>query len=423
MEENQIYNEQNPPNFLGFFSPVIDGALVSLMNASTPGNPEYEVYAKGTDRFMTLHLLESEMIDSDNNEVAAIITKLAADNKPFGLYLRNFALGARTRPAVHEQYGVPQMATMMSPDDIDMQSLLKNEFPEIPFVAISNPAYHTKTIPQLILSNDRWMQAADNLIKHAGFIVMFFLTATPGVNDEINMLRSAGAQKRTIIVIAPEDPRNNSLGKSMLAIYGELPETGTDTTARDMDALHSLLPDFPYIINLEKNGKQKTFIAAMHEIISAAAPIVNKEIFSIPPRPKPAAQLLQLAHNGALNEFTNGQRFYEAGDGKAAEDAFIRSIVFNYWAWDRLGRAVAFLNLGHTERYLLKYPNEAVDCYFKSLNLMVSILDVSPTARESYKVLALGLSEYLRDLGDAARAQSVVDKYLKAFLWRPAEPA
>ena len=125
----------------------------------------------------------------------------------------------------------------------------------------------------------------------------------------------------------------------------------------------------------------------MHKIVAAAAPTVNKEIIAIPPRPKPGAQLLQLAHNGALNEFTNGQRFYDAGDGKSAEDAFIRSLVFNYWAWDRLGRSIAFLNQGHTERYLLKYPNEAVDCYFKSLNLRVSILDVSPTALESYKFL------------------------------------
>lgn len=414
MEPIKDQTEQDAPNFLGFYSAIIDGTLISLMNASTPGLPEYEQYARGTERLDTLDMLEKENIDAENTEVEEIIGKLISAGKPFGLYLRNFDLGARKHSTNRTVFNIPQIATTINAADNEMQHLLNRAFPGSTFVAISNPAYHTAIIPQVILSDDQWLNTAENFIKHAGFIVMFFLTASAGVSDEIALLRAADVQKRTVIVIAGDDPRNSRLEKSMLTFVGEPGEALTNEQDRSAASLHSMLPDFPNIIQLGTTGAQDAFVDFMQGIIQAAEQTVNLHKFAIPPRPKPSAELLHYAHNGALNEFDNAKRLYAAGDGRSAEDACIRSIVFNYWAWDRLGRSLAFLELGHTERYLLKDDKHAVDCYFKALGLMVSIKEVSPTAKESYKILAAGLAEYLKSLGNLSLAQSVRDKYMCA---------
>ncbi len=71
---------------------------------------------------------------------------------------------------------------------------------------------------------------------------------------------------------------------------------------------------------------------------------------------------------------------------------------------------MAFMMLGSAERFLLKYPNEAVESYFHALDLFESLLLVSETAVKAFKPLATQLASYLEELGDPKRAQDVLGR-------------
>src|SRR5437588_12966557 len=88
--------------FLGYFAPSTDGALVALINTSTPGHPErnsYSVADMAEQRFIALDVLEkSNVVDEQHAYAEGIVHTAGAIGKPFGLYLRNFVLGGRVVP-------------------------------------------------------------------------------------------------------------------------------------------------------------------------------------------------------------------------------------------------------------------------------------------------------------------------------------
>src|SRR5450432_3840641 len=127
--------------FIGFYSPMIDGTLVSLINTATPGHSEREGYSTGglaELRFIALELLEKDDVDKRHALAERIARVYAASGKPFGLYLRNFVLGARVVAGPKDRWGAHRLLTLSSGDDMIMQGLIDElgTASVIPFVTI-----------------------------------------------------------------------------------------------------------------------------------------------------------------------------------------------------------------------------------------------------------------------------------------------
>lgn len=401
---------QLPFRVTGYFSPSIDGILTELLLMSTPGEAKHDKISKSelAERLSSIDTLEKWYIDMDNAQTAYALQSRITYGDPFGLYLRNFILGSRTEPGGIDPFGIPQSMLMTSPDDTDMQTVLSENFPEVPFIAISNPAFSVGALPQVVLSNDDWLPTVESLAAMASVIVIFFLTSTPGVLHEFEVLRRLGVQERTIIVIASEDPRNNTLLNVGRAVYRQ-PEDKRPVVG---NTSHSIPDDFPHRVKLNQQEKswQKVVNSVQNRIKNYHA-VPSKNIITIPKRPMPGIEINDKLTALALKEFDLGNQLFQQNKGEEAEDAFIRALVYNYFAWSPLGRAVTFISLANVERFILKYPNEAVSCYFNALNLFESLLFVSPTAREYYEQLARGMDLYLRELGDLKRADSVMERF------------
>jgi hypothetical protein len=143
-----------------------------------------------------------------------------------------------------------------------------------------------------------------------------------------------------------------------------------------------------------------------------------REMPPLPPQARPSPELLKQASARALQEFDLAKAAFEQGDGVAAEEAVIRSIAFGHWSRDRLGRAAGFMMLGSIERFLLKYPNEAVSAYFLALDLLEALLPTSDLANTWYEPLATQLTAYLKELGDPKRADAVAERLSVVKEWQ-----
>ena len=146
-----------------------------------------------------------------------------------------------------------------------------------------------------------------------------------------------------------------------------------------------------------------------------------REMPPLPPQDLPSREILEQANQLALKEHDLATKAFTKGDGVAAEDAAIRSIAFSHWAHDRLGRAMSFMLLGSIERFLLKYPNEAVQSYFQALDLFEALLPSSDTANQAYEPLATQLALYLKELKDPKRAEAVLERLSVVKEWQDNE--
>jgi tetratricopeptide (TPR) repeat protein len=400
---------ETPPPYFGFFAPAVDGTILALITTSTPGDPEREAMSEGAlaeQRFIALDTLEGAATGEAHDRAVELVNEAVATGRPFGLYLRNFALGATATWGGVDRYGKPQVFTAGYDTDRRMQQIVAAQSEGgLPFVAIANRAIYGEPIPSLVVSNQDWEAVAELLIEHAGAIAVFFLTSTPGVSREFDLIRLARAQDRTLIVVAEEDPRKSGFEGLFKAMAKIEPDAGPPERTPPPD-------DFPHQVTLaEGQAGADAVTAALEALARRAAPTSTWELLPLPAPDRPPPEALAEAHARAVAEYEAGCAHIEAKQGVAAEDAFVRSIGFSHWARDPLGRAMGFLQLGSVERYLLKYPNEAVSCYFHALDLFRSLADTSETAATAYGPTRKALSEYLVELGDERRARWVFDHY------------
>jgi hypothetical protein len=390
---------------------------MSLLMVSTPGHPEREAKTLGAlaeQRFLALDVLEKLQAQerSIGHEAAErTVRAAAAERRPYGLYLRNFVLGARLMPGGDDRFGVPQTVTASSAMDARMQTLLAERAGDVPFVAIANRAGDMGVLPRFELSNEDWEAAAGTLIAHAGVVVLFFLTRTPGVTHEIDVLRSAGAQARTLVVVADVDPRDEPLDRATRALF----QVAEPSAAPAGQPVRSPPDDFPHQVHVggDSSSLEDAVQAAIDDLVRRACPSALSELPPFPHADRPGPDALAAAHRQAVAEFEAGMSAFERGDGVAAEDAAMRSIAFSHWARDPVGRAMALMLLGSAERTLLHYPNEAVDAYFLAMDLFEWLQESSETARTVLPRLVDELAAYLDELGDPRRAELVRNRLAK----------
>lgn len=404
------------PPFLDFYPADIDGALSLLLAVSTPGSPQREAAPAGTlspMRLAVLATLEQQQARwrACGHEVAERIVRTAAvEGRPFGLYLRNFVLGATAQPGGRDERGSQRVMTFVSPTDTRMQSWLgERAGAKVPFVSVANRAAVLGSLPRFELSNQDWQAGAGTLIEHAGATVLFFLTRTPGVAAEIDMLRAAGAQERTLVIVQDDDPRDDRFSRVMLELFGEGVEPAVDPSSVPEPALRLPPDDFPFRVHVDESSDEPgdALRAALDELLGRARPPRSGELPPLPPPDGPSADALTMARQLSLAWYEEGIRDFQHGDAVAAEDAAVRSIVFSHWARDPLGRGIGLSLLAGVERQLLGQPNEAVGAYFLALDVLDPLQSSSADAREVFPSLVDQVATYLEELGDLQRAKLV----------------
>jgi len=403
---------------LDFYPADVDSALWLLLNVSTPGTPEREAMPAGTRtpaRFIALEGLEQYQARErayGHEAAERIVRSAAAEGRPFGLYLRNFVLGATATPGGQDEHGSQQVITFAYPTDTRMQEwLVERAGTQVPFVSLANRAAVLGSLPRFELAYRDWEAGAATLIAHAGAIVLFFLTTTAGVAREIDMLRAAGAQERTLVVVADDDPRDaaDNLEQVVRDVYGGGSTPAADAAAAPEPSRRLPPDDFPHRVHV---GDIRTELgdalkAAIDDLVARARPSRAGELPPLPRADRPSADALALAQQLAQAWCQVGEEAWQRREGVAAEDAAMKAIVFSHWARDPLGRALAFSMLGPVERHLLHDSQGAVAAFSHALDLFESLAASSPPARQALPHVVEGLAKYLDELGDHGRAELI----------------
>lgn len=230
---------------------------------------------------------------------------------------------------------------------------------------------------------------------------------TPGVARELDLLRKAHAQQRTLVVTGGEAPSASwsaPIGRALARMRVGRHEPGTAPTAEPPPA------DFPNVLTLDHfvepddaaNSRVDSLIAIAAD--QRRGP-VNAPI-RFPPAFRPDQASLSQAHTLALQEYDRAATLAGGNDLIAAEDALMRSIAYSHWARDPLARLSAYMLLGHVERRL-RYPNEAVQAWLMALDRAEALAPTSQPAAQARPVVAERLSAYLEELDAFPRAAAI----------------
>jgi hypothetical protein len=276
----------------------------------------------------------------------------------------------------------------------------------IPFVSIENHAGDGGPFARFVYSDKDWERSANILISRAAIVIMLYLGMTPGVVLELELLRRAGAQSRTLLLVG--DKTRVATTSWMAPIPRMLAEISPDNV-RSAPPVDPPPPDFPYVLQLAADHPDGNLRQAIDDLLTKAKarrlPPDSTQL-SFPPPFRPDQSALDEAHRIAVTEFDQAVEYADAGDLVAAEDALMRSIAFSHWARDPLGRLTAYTLLAGVERKM-GYPNEAVDTFFLALGLAEALAPTASLAAELRPTLADQLAGYLDELGDASRAATV----------------
>jgi hypothetical protein len=113
---------------------------------------------------------------------------------------------------------MPQAATMASSQfDVEMQRHIESLVsPRVPALCIRNLAGDSGDLPAFIVADEEWEPLARTLVHNAGLIVVYFLSLTAGVTEELELIRHEQKQKATLVVIEEDDPFEDKVGLSSL---------------------------------------------------------------------------------------------------------------------------------------------------------------------------------------------------------------
>jgi hypothetical protein len=330
----------NLPPFMGYLPPVVDGTLLELMNMSYPDYPPRAGRTGAQlseSRLLALDSLRLFFKEKPHQRAAEIVGEAVLRQTPFCLYLRNFGLGPRVYGARNDPYGLPQVVTLAGQFDNHMQRRLQAAVePSLPVVGIQNPAGQSGPLPAFVLADEDWESLAALLVRNAGMIVMHFLGFTSGVLKELELIRAAGKQTSTLVVIEQEDP------------FAALKDVALLTGARRQEpvSIAGSLDDFPHrLLRQGDDGWEavQAKLAAMAR--EPHAPPVDRAL-SLPPEFLPPEPLRNYCTDRSTEEYDRAHQLMDEKRFDEAEDVLYRAVAYAHWARYPLGRVMTLTALG-----------------------------------------------------------------------------
>ncbi len=232
------------------------------MDPGRPRSPSERV-ALEVRRDGHFDLLHKEFERRLHERAVKIIELAWFEHSPFCLYLRNFGLGAQTSRREISKTSEPgeflfEAETVDRMFDARFQSALADHVQaRIPVVAVENPALDWPWTPRLRITDPAWQPVVADLIAAADVIILYFEKASPGVGEEIALIRSAGRQSSTVVV--------------------------SSVFAASYD-----LSDFPTIVRWDdENQNPEALLAAMDAISEKPASKSYAPAAPTPPAPQP----------------------------------------------------------------------------------------------------------------------------------------
>lgn len=204
------------PRF-GGYSPVlpapINTSILSLFQeAMDPDRPREgaERTALEMRRALSFKLLHNYFEARTHQLAAELVRRVWSDNGPFCLYLRNFGLGASSsEPEIigtlaDESPLVVRGVDMLMEDENFQRAMVAHVAPRLPVIGIENPAFDFRGqgFPKLQIPGDTWRAVVNDLIGAAEVIVVYFDKPTRGIGEELAMIRAAGRQSATVLVVS-----------------------------------------------------------------------------------------------------------------------------------------------------------------------------------------------------------------------------
>src|ERR1700683_1066452 len=197
--------------FIGYLPPIVDGVLLELVNMSYKDYPPRRGRTGAQLSGSRIHAIDSLRVffnQKPHQRAIEVVANAMRERKPFCLYLRNFALGPRVYPARPDPFELPQVVTMASNQvNTERQRRIKSLVsPRVPALSIRNPAGESGDLPAFIVADEEWEPLAHTLVRNAGLIIVYFLSLTSGVTDELELIRREQKQNATLVVIEEDDP-------------------------------------------------------------------------------------------------------------------------------------------------------------------------------------------------------------------------
>jgi len=385
------------PPFIGYLPASIDSGLLELNNMTFPDYPprvgRSSAELAESRRFSVNIVLEYFNNHSHRHSVE-VLAKVMHEHKPFCLYLRNFDLGFRRYPAREDPFGLPQNLTVgLGEFDISMQQEVRTHVvPKVPAVCIRNPVEDARVLPAFVAGDDEWQDLARTLVRNAGLIVMYFLTATKGVAEELELIRREGKQAATLIVFEEGSPFQES--KSWAALFG--------VQLNEPAKMDNSLDDFPHQVRHKKGAGWKSVKAKLAEMASQPlSPPIDQRI-ELPAEYAPPPALREYCTRQATENFDNAMELIEAKEFQKAEDILHRAFTYACWGRDRLGTAMTLMMLGNLNLSGFQAKGEAGFYFEEALEICKDIRSESPTAEQIYSAVTQQLG-ILRQEADSKR--------------------
>jgi len=370
------------PPFIGYLPPVVDGVLLELVNMS------YKDYPPRMGR-TGAQLAESRILAIDNlrlffkqkphQRAIEVVAHAMRERKPFCLYLRNFALGPRVYPARDDPFEHPQVVTMMSAQfDTEMQRRIESVVsPRVPALSIRNPAGDSGDLPAFIVANEEWESLARTLVRNAGFIVVYFLSLTSGVTQELDLIRREQKQNATLVVIEEDDPFEDKIGlNALLNVQRNEPPT-----------VEAPMEDFPKQMRRKGEEGWRAVEAKLTEIVQGELPAPVDPRVALPVEFQPPEPLRNFCTDMAVKEFDAAKKLIEQKQYEDAEDVLTRSLAYAHWGRDTLGRTVTLMTLGQLSLAGFNAKGDAGSYFHMALDVCEGIRTTSPTAAALYPVI------------------------------------
>jgi hypothetical protein len=265
--------------------------------------------------------------------------------------------------------------------------------PVVPALCIRNPAGDSGVLPAFIVGDEEWASLARTLVRNAGLIIMYFFSATSGVAQELQLLRSEGKQAATLVVIEEDNPSEDRIG--MRAIFG--------VQRKESAKIEAPMEDFPHQVRRSGEGWDEVDVKLAEMAHGNVPPPVDAYV-ELPVEFSPPEPLKQYCTDMATKEFDAAMTLIEEKRYEEAEDILTRSIAYAHWGRDTLGRVMTLATLARLNLVGFNAKGDAGQYYEMALDICEEIRSTSPMAAELYPVIEQVL-ESLRAEAEAKRKQ------------------